>query len=78
MIWTLDAIGHKHYSYLNGGLHAWLASGQSVTKEIPVLTPTKVDLKARPDCGAIEITDILGELDRADFVVWDARSPGRI
>lgn len=74
MIWTLDAIGHKHYSYLNGGLHAWLASGQSLTKEIPVLTPTKVSVTIDPKV-VIEVTDILGEMDRADFVVWDARSP---
>ena len=26
-IWTLDAIGHTRYSYLNGGIHAWLADG---------------------------------------------------
>src|SRR6218665_3183664 len=24
-IWTLDVIGHSHYSFLNGGIHAWLA-----------------------------------------------------
>ncbi len=74
MIWTLDAIGHKHYSYLNGGLHAWLASGQSVTQEIPVVTPSKVEVKLDPKV-VIEIPDIIGEMDRADFVVWDARSP---
>lgn len=74
MIWTLDAIGHKHYSYLNGGLHAWLASGQGVTQEIPVVTPSQVSVKIDPKV-VIELPDILGEMDRADFVVWDARSP---
>lgn len=74
MIWTLDAIGHKNYSYLNGGLHAWIASGQSLTQEIPTLTPSKTDLKIDPKV-VIEIPDIIAELDRADFVVWDARSP---
>ena len=74
MIWTLDAIGHKHYSYLNGGLHGWIASGQSLSREIPVLTPTQVSVKVDPNV-VIEVTDLLGEMDRADFVVWDARSP---
>ncbi|ACE84454.1 sulfurtransferase [Cellvibrio japonicus] len=74
MIWTLDAIGHKQYSYLNGGLHAWMASGQSLTTEVPVVTPTQVNIKIDPKV-VIEIPDILGEMDRADFVVWDARSP---
>jgi thiosulfate/3-mercaptopyruvate sulfurtransferase len=74
MIWTLDAIGHKHYSYLNGGLHAWIGSGQSVTQEIPTVTPSTVDIKLDPKV-VIEIPDVIGELDKADFVVWDARSP---
>lgn len=74
MIWTLDAIGHKNYSYLNGGLQAWLASGQPVTREIPTVTPSKTDLKIDSKV-VIEIPDIIGELDKADFVVWDARSP---
>ena len=26
-IWTLDVIGHQYTSYLNGGIHAWLAAG---------------------------------------------------
>jgi len=30
LIWTLDAIGHPHYSLLNGGLHAWLKEGHAV------------------------------------------------
>jgi thiosulfate/3-mercaptopyruvate sulfurtransferase len=74
MMWTLDAIGHKHYSYLNGGLHAWLASGQPLTREIPTVTPSHVDLTIDSNV-VIEIPDIMGELDKNDFVVWDARSP---
>ena len=27
MIWTLDIVGHSNYSYLNGGIHAWIADG---------------------------------------------------
>ena len=27
LIWTLDVIGHRHYSYLNGGLVAWIKAG---------------------------------------------------
>lgn len=74
MIWTLDAIGHKNYSYLNGGRHAWLASGQSLSTEMPVVTPSSVNVKIDP-VVVMEVTDVLGEMDRADFVVWDARSP---
>jgi thiosulfate/3-mercaptopyruvate sulfurtransferase len=73
-IWTLDAIGHKQYSYLNGGIHAWSASRLPLTTEIPAVKPGQVTVTINPKV-VIEVTDILGELDKADFVVWDARSP---
>src|SRR5690606_24257798 len=73
-IWTLDAIGPKPYSYLNGGIHAWKLSGLPLTTDIPAVLPTQVDVKSDPNV-VVELTDILGELDKADFVVWDARSP---
>src|SRR5690606_29560899 len=33
-LWTLELIGHRHYSYLNGGLHAWYREGHPVTREV--------------------------------------------
>ena len=34
-IWLLDAIGHSKYSYLNGGIHGWLAAQQTVSGVCP-------------------------------------------
>jgi thiosulfate/3-mercaptopyruvate sulfurtransferase len=59
---------------LNGGLHAWIASKQPLTQEAPTLTPSKVSVKLDTKV-VIEIPDIIGDLERGDFVVWDARSP---
>ncbi len=73
-IWTLEAIGHKHYSYLNGGLHAWQRAGLPLSTEPAAVTPTEVSVTINPDV-LVEIPDILGELDKQDFVIWDARSP---
>lgn len=73
-IWTLDAIGHKRYSYLNGGIHAWKASKLPLTTEIPAVKPSQVSVTLDPNV-VIEVRDILCDLDKADFVVWDARSP---
>src|SRR5690606_22452525 len=73
-IWTLDAIGHRQYSYLNGGIHAWMASGLPLTTAIPAVKPAAVTVTLDPKV-VIEMTDVLAELDKADFVVWDARSP---
>lgn len=73
-IWTLDAIGHTRYSYLNGGLHAWIHSGLPLSQEVPTLKPSKVQVKINP-AVVVEVDDILRDLDKASFVVWDARSP---
>ena len=32
LLWTLDVIGHAHFSLLNGGLRAWLAGRHPVSK----------------------------------------------
>ncbi len=33
-LWTLDAIGHKNHSLLNGGLQAWVNTGFEVSSKI--------------------------------------------
>ncbi|MFT5693582.1 MAG: thiosulfate/3-mercaptopyruvate sulfurtransferase [Oceanicoccus sp.] len=73
LIWTLDVMGHKNYSYLNGGLHAWLNEDHPCeTKENKGnITDYRVTLNAKP---IAEIDDILSKLGSSDFAVWDARS----
>jgi len=34
-IWSLDVLGHSSYSYLNGGIHAWLTDGHPVSTDLP-------------------------------------------
>lgn len=73
LIWTLDVLGHEHWSYLNGGILAWQQAG------LP--TVTKATIAERSDYEAVihtepiaEIEDILPRLKQPDFTVWDARS----
>ncbi len=73
LIWTLDAIGHKHYSYLNGGIHAWRSAGLPLTTDTSARTPVPQHLTIDP-AVVIEIADILPRLGQPDFAVWDARS----
>lgn len=73
-IWTLDAIGHQNYSYLNGGLQAWKTAQLPLSKSVPQVEPTEPDISIDPSV-LVEIPDILAQLDSPDFVVWDARSP---
>ena len=38
-LWTLDAVGHKNHSLLNGGLQAWANAGFEVSNKIRYPTP---------------------------------------
>lgn len=74
LIWTLDVLGHKNYSYINGGLHAWLATGLPVTRELPTNAASEF-------CGGwnesviAEAVDVLDAIEDDDQAIWDARSP---
>ena len=73
LIWTLDVLGHPHYSYLNGGLQAWLASGLPVTTELP--TSASGNFSADWNAGVIaEAEDVLAAIQDKGQVIWDARS----
>ena len=72
-IWTLDVIGHDKMSYLNGGMHAWLAEKFPVNNEIPETTPTHTTLTIDSACIATQ-QDVSDSLDRQDTNIWDARS----
>lgn len=73
LIWTLAAMGHTRVSYLNGGLHAWANSGLPLTTAIPSVAPTAYNAVIDPNV-VIEWTHVQNSLDRADTLIWDARS----
>ncbi len=72
-IWTLDVIGHSAYSYLNGGIHAWLKEGHPISKDIPQLSPSSPDININHDVIA-SMEDVLSSLNDDNTKIWDARS----
>ncbi|GAB2188597.1 sulfurtransferase [Sessilibacter sp. MAH2] len=74
LIWTLDAIGHHKYSYINGGLHAWVADGLPLQTDINRPTPSQYKIDAITDARAT-VEFITAHLNQDHFQVWDARSP---
>jgi thiosulfate/3-mercaptopyruvate sulfurtransferase len=74
MIWILDMIGHTHYSYLNGGIHAWLAAGLPVSNAPGIPTRSHYVVKLREEPMA-DMDYMLAHYQDADHVIWDARSP---
>lgn len=73
-LWTLDVIGHRCWSYLNGGIHAWLAAGRRVETgpgRVPEATEVNLEIDSAPSA---EAADVLQAVDDPDQVIWDVRS----
>ena len=73
-IWTLDVIGHKHYSYLNGGLHAWYKEQHPVSAEPVEVTAQPVEFSINTPVIA-EVETVMDSLKNPHIKIWDARSP---
>lgn len=74
LLWLLDAAGHQHYSWLNGGIHAWLDEelpiGIDPSYAVPSLvTAAQIDLKPQ-----VDLEYLLAHYQDEDVVIWDARS----
>jgi len=77
LIWTLDIIGHKNYSYLDGGLSAWLKMGfplSNMTADYSMPESTNYSANI---CDELIVSkdEVLTSIDDAGSVVWDARAP---
>ena len=74
LIWTLDIIGHRNYSFLNGGLLSWYREGHPVTPEVNEVTPTSVSLRLNREPIA-ELETVKAAIGKPGISIWDARSP---
>ena len=72
-LWTLDVVGHASWSYLNGGLIAWMTEQRVVTSEPSIPVPTIVEIEICSDAIAEKET-VLDALQDDQVVIWDARS----
>jgi thiosulfate/3-mercaptopyruvate sulfurtransferase len=74
LIWVLDSIGHTKYSYINGGLVAWLAAGLPTESGEVTTAPSDYKIAAiNTDCS-LSKEQIIERLGQPDFAIWDARS----
>jgi thiosulfate/3-mercaptopyruvate sulfurtransferase len=72
-LWTLEVIGHKHYSLLNGGLVAWQQEGHRVTTEPATPKPSRYTV-ALHDTAMADKQWILKHLEDPGVVLLDTRS----
>lgn len=73
-LWTLELVGHHHWSYLNGGIHAWLAGNHPSTTVPAEPQPSNYPVKQFQAEPSVDIDYLLEHHRDTDLVVWDARS----
>ncbi len=73
-LWTLDAIGHKNHSLLNGGLQAWTNSGFEISSKIRYPTPGDDYPVSFSDEPIASRQYILDHLSDANVVFLDCRN----
>ncbi len=72
LIWTLDVLGHHNYSYLDGGLVAWLAGNYPVQSGPATVKST--DFTAVVDTSQlVNLPTMKQQIGNANSIVWDAR-----
>lgn len=73
-IWTLDVIGHRHWSYLNGGLQAWQSAGLPLEQgRSRAVAPSRPLLQVN-GAGIAEVADVLAAMSDPEQQIWDVRS----
>lgn len=74
LLWTLDAIGHKQYSYLNGGIHGWLSAELPTSSESPPVTPSHYQVGDHDPVTEVDLDYLLAHHQDDNLVLWDSRS----
>ncbi len=59
LLWTLAAVGHWHFSLLNGGLHAWANEGHPI--EMTQVTPGPKTFRVRRDPAPVATREYVRE-----------------
>jgi thiosulfate/3-mercaptopyruvate sulfurtransferase len=74
LLWTLDAMGHRNLSLLNGGIHAWVNEGRPLEQKPNTPAATQYSITHNESVVANR-GYIQQHLHDAGVVLLDARSP---
>ena len=74
--WTLDLLGYQNWSYLNGGIVAWIREGFGTESQANQSTASNSSVSIANPKVLVSADEIISQLGNSDFAVWDARSPG--
>lgn len=73
LLWLLDAAGHQHYSWLNGGIHAWLDEDLPIETEAVYAIPSQVTAAQLDLKPQVDLEYLLAHYQDENLVIWDAR-----
>ena len=74
LLWVLESIGHPRYSFLNGGIHAWLAEGLPTDMKVHERAASDYRVTHLHEHTNITLDELLQRLDDPQLAIWDARS----
>lgn len=74
LLWTLEVIGHKKYSYLNGGMRAWRGAGLPLSTKVSAPESSEIEISI-DSASSITVEELQQRLGDDSLLVWDARSP---
>ena len=74
-LWLLETVGHTQYSYLNGGIHAWLDDALPSTTVPAAPAPAHWHLGTLSPDTQVDLDYVLRRHTNPDVIIWDARSP---
>ena len=75
LLWTLDLIGHSHYSLLNGGLSAWLDECYPTEAGATEIKPGTQTFSYLADAPSVDLLYLLQHLNDKTIQIVDARTP---
>lgn len=72
-LWLLAMVGHDKWSYLDGGIHAWIAAKLPIEQQLNIPKPSQyaAHMTGR---AAVDSHYIRDRLLSPDLAIWDARS----
>lgn len=74
LLWTLDVLGHRDFSLLNGGICSWLTEGHPTSAEATESAPSRYACH-RGQQGWVDKEYIKRRLGDPGVAIIDARSP---
>jgi thiosulfate/3-mercaptopyruvate sulfurtransferase len=75
LLWTLDVLGQRQFSLLNGGIIAWAAEGYPLERRITAPRPSRYQATFANPAALADKAYILARLGQADLILLDTRSP---